>query len=110
MQKYLAIEIAATQTMSAYADCLKTRVGGFSLYSLRLRRCRQFATLGCTRSDFSGHVEKSTLDLTSPSPSGAREGGEFKASQEQERGLERDFPDPLKSQKPDGINYRLDKA
>jgi hypothetical protein len=24
LQKYLAIEIAATQTMSAYADCLKT--------------------------------------------------------------------------------------
>ncbi len=32
--------------------------------------------------------------LNPPAPSGAREGGEFKASQEQERG----FPDPVKSQ------------
>jgi hypothetical protein len=46
------LEIAATQTMSACADCLKTRAGGFSLYSLRLLVCRQFATLGCTAPSF----------------------------------------------------------
>jgi hypothetical protein len=48
--------------------------------------------------DFSRHVEKSTLDLT---PQPHREQGQGENSKPlscQERGLERGFPDPVKSQ------------
>src|SRR4028119_115705 len=48
--------------------------------------------------DFSRHEEKLTLDLT-PQPHQEQGKGEnSKPSQEQERGLERGFPDPVKSQ------------
>jgi uncharacterized protein YjbI with pentapeptide repeats len=48
--------------------------------------------------DFSRHEEKSTLDLTPQPPSLQGKGENSKPSQEQERGLERGFPDPVKSQ------------
>ncbi|BAT56171.1 unknown protein [Nostoc sp. NIES-3756] len=48
-------------------------------------------------SDFSPHVEKLTPDLT-PQPSSLQEKGEqLKPLPYKERGLERGFPDPVKS-------------
>jgi hypothetical protein len=40
------LEIAAIKPKSAFADCLKTRAGGFSLYSPRLIVCGQLCNFG----------------------------------------------------------------